>query len=279
MKNEKKCMLFLIFILGMSSFSGLYAKDGSPDDVVAIVNNEKILRSTFDQSYQQNKLFLSPRKVTKKKVLRDLINRKIGIQLAKKQKIDSQNDVKRKLEDVMYHAQISKDLEPLLKKIKVSDSDVKSYYNKNKEYRTAHILLRLTANPDEKQVQAAFDQIMEIYKKISRNPDDFTAMANKFSQSSSAPTGGDLGFQPRPRLAPEYFKAINGKKPGFVSRPVKTQFGFHIIKVIAVKKFKDINKNVYKKIVYDQKRDKILDNYFRNLRKTASIKIMDKKLK
>ena len=48
--------------------------------------------------------------------------------------------------------------------------------------------------------------------------------------------------------------------------------GIHIIKVLGVKSFDQIDKNVYKKIIYDAKRDAIIDNYFKNLAKGASIK-------
>jgi parvulin-like peptidyl-prolyl isomerase len=74
-------------------------------------------------------------------------------------------------------------------------------------------------------------------------------------------------------LAPEYFVAIKGKSKGHVTSPVRTQFGFHLIKIIDVKKFSDINKDLYKKIIYDNKRDNLMDKHFANLRSKANIKI------
>jgi parvulin-like peptidyl-prolyl isomerase len=112
-----------------------------------------------------------------------------------------------------------------------------------------------------------------IYQQIIKNPDSFATLANKFSQTSNAPVGGDLGFQPPTRLAPEYFQAIKGQKVGFVSKPVRTQMGFHVIKLIGIKDYEQIDKNLYKKIIYDNKRDQILANYFKNLQKAADIKI------
>jgi parvulin-like peptidyl-prolyl isomerase len=75
------------------------------------------------------------------------------------------------------------------------------------------------------------------------------------------------------RLAPEYFNSIKGKTPGYITPPVRTQFGYHVIKILGVKDYSDIDMTLYKKIVYDQKRDKIIDEYFRNIRSTAQIKI------
>lgn len=80
-------------------------------------------------------------------------------------------------------------------------------------------------------------------------------------------------------MAPEYFQAIKGKPNDFITPPVRTQFGYHIIKVLAKKDFDTINMGQYKKIVYDRKRDKVLEDYFTGLRKSADIKIQTKYLK
>jgi len=264
--------LCLFIILLFSTFS-------LADDVVATVNGENIFKSELEEQFAQNKLFLSHQKVTRQKVLDDLINRKIGILKAKKNKLDKEKVVNNKMEDILYHAQVSKDLEPELKKIVVTDDEVKNYYKDHPEYRTAHILLRLTAEADPKQVQAAYNEAMNLYKKVSDAPDTFHKIANDSSQSTTASEGGDLGYQPAVQLAPEYFEAIKGKNVGFISQPVRTQFGFHIIKVLGVRSLKEIDKNMYKKIVYDLKRDEILENYFLKQRKSATIKVMAKSIK
>ena len=113
---------------------------------------------------------------------------------------------------------------------------------------------------------------MEIYDQLQKKPDEFAKFANKFSQTSAAPVGGDLGFQPPTRLAPEYFEAIKNQKVGFISKPVRSQMGYHIIKVLGVKSYDQIDKNLYKKIIYDKKRDALIENYFNGLAKGADIK-------
>ncbi|MFZ4712922.1 MAG: peptidylprolyl isomerase [Bacteriovoracaceae bacterium] len=259
-----------IALVGLFALSMAQAQD----PVVATVNGEKITKSTLDQSYQQNLLFLSNKKVTKEKVLDDLISRQLGIQKAKTSKLDKDPVIAAKMDDILYHAQISKDLEDKLKKIpEVSDADVKEYYATNKEYRTAHILYRVRAQPTPDEVQKAYEQSMQIFNELQKSPDKFAEYANKYSQTTTAPTGGDIGFQPPTRLAPEYFEAISGKNVGFISKPVRTQFGFHIIKVLAVKDYDKITKDMYKKIIYDIRRDKILDDYFASLRKSAAVNI------
>lgn len=241
-------------------------------DVVATVNGRAITKKQFEEYHLQNLKFVGQRKITKEVSLQDLVNRELGIQKAKKTGTDKNPEVIAKQEDILFHAQISKDLENEFKKITVSDEDVKNYYDKNKEYRTAHILFRLRAEPTPEEVKAGFTQSMEIYDILQKTPDEFAKYANKFSQTASAPVGGDLGFQPPTRLAPEYFEAIKGQKVGFISKPVRTQMGYHIIKILGVKSYDQIDKNLYKKIIYDKKRDAMIEDYFKNLAKGADIK-------
>ena len=241
-------------------------------DVVASVNGRSITKKQFEEYHLQNLKFVGQRKITKETSLQDLINRELGIQKAKKTGLDKDPTVVAKQEDILFHAQISKDLENEFKKITVSDDDVKKYYEDNKEYRSAHILYRLRAEPTPEEVKAAFDQSMAIYAQLQKSPEEFAKLANKYSQTSAAPVGGDLGFQPPTRLAPEYYEAIKGQKAGFISKPTRSQMGYHIIKVLGVKSFDQIDKNLYKKIIYDTKRDALIENYFKGLAKGSDIK-------
>ncbi|MBT7611508.1 MAG: hypothetical protein HN576_17235 [Bacteriovoracaceae bacterium] len=262
----------LLFILPLNVFAA------KKPLIVATVNGEKIFKAELDESFRQRMLFVNDKPTSKDSVLNELINKKLGIARALKNKLNNNPIVKKKMQEVMYHAQISKDLEPLLKKISVTDRDTEKYYQGHKEYRTAHILFRVRAQPDENEVKAALKQALEVYSALKTNPDKYAVLANKFSQSSTAPNGGDMGFQPASRLAPEYFKAINGKANNYITSPVRTQFGYHVIKVLAAKDFKSINMAFYKKVVYDQKRDSILQKYFADLRKGANIKVVEKHL-
>lgn len=255
------------------------ATHANEDPTVATVNGVKIKKSLFDKTFTQSLLFVSNQTVTREKVLNDLINRILGIQRAKSNRLQFNPEVKYKMEDILYHAQISKDLEPRFKKIVVTDEEVKDYYKKYNEYRTAQILFRVRANPSKEEVKKAQDQAFKVYEALKKKPNMFAELANRYSQSKSAPNGGDMGFQPAVQLAPEYYNAINGKSVGHITSPIRSQYGYHIIKVLAVKDFDAINTTFYKKVVYDRKRDKVLADYFQELRKNAKVDIDKKYLK
>lgn len=271
--KKSNLLLATSLLISFSAFSQ------TSDPVVATVNGVEIKKAQLEQAYEQNLMFVSDKVVSREKVLNDIISREIGIKKAKEAKLNDDPVVKAKMEDVLYHAQISKDLEKKLQGILVTDKEAQDYYAKNKEYRTAHILFRIRVSPEKEEVQEATKKSMEVYKQLQAKPQLWPELANKYSQSSTAPAGGDLGYLPAVKYAPEFFKAINGKPNGFITSPIRTQFGLHVIKVLGVHEWKEVDPAIYKKIVYDQKRDKILEEYFAEGRKSAQIKINKEFLK
>lgn len=88
------------------------------------------------------------------------------------------------------------------------------------EVRASHILV-----PSEKLAN-------KIMKKINAGK-DFAQLAKKYSECPSGNNGGDLGFFSRGKMVPEFENAAFTMEIGQVSTPVKTQFGYHLIKVTA----------------------------------------------
>lgn len=275
-----------IFVLALTLAVGnnAFAQTAEPkkpaeDPVVATVDGIEIRKNQLEQAFAQNLLYVSNKRVTKEKVLNDIISRELGLKKAKAENLQNDPVVKAKMEDVLYHAKISKDLEKKLTEIQVTDKEAEDYYKSHKEFRTAQILFRMRAVPEQAEVDAAIKQALIVYDELKKKPQAWAELANKYSQTSNASSAGDMGYQPSINYAPEYYDHIKSKSVGYISPPVKTQFGFHIIKVLGIREWKDVDPALYKKIVYDQKRDKILDAYFAELRKTAQIKINKELLK
>lgn len=264
---------FSIILLSLMLTNLSFAKKVK-DPVVATVNGKSITTSNLLEYHEQNlKYVRGNKKVTLNSSLDDLINRIVGIDRAKSNKLHKNPIVIKKMNDILYHAQISKDLEGQLQKIKVSDKEVSRFYQKNPEYNTSQILYRLPATPNKKDVADGFKQQTNLYNEVIKKPDSFADVASRFSQAAGAMIGGSLGWQPKTRLTPEFYSKIKGKKAGYITKPFRTQYGWHIVKVLAVKKEKDINKKMYKKIIYDIKRDKILADYFSKMRRKAKVSV------
>jgi len=117
----------------------------------------------------------------------------------------------------------------------VPAADVQRFYNDNiaqyqtpEQIRASHILLN-TAGKDEATVRKQAEDIL----KQARAGADFAALATKFSEDEgSKVNGGDLDYFSRGRMVPEFETAAFALQPGQISDLVKSQYGFHIIKVV-----------------------------------------------
>ena len=125
-------------------------------------------------------------------------------------------------------------------KVLLTDADVEARYaeklkalESNEQRRASHILI----NIDDKTKDAdALAKVKGLEKRIQAG-EDFGALAKEFSQDQgSATNNGDLGFASKGMFVPEFEKTLYGLKVNEVSAPVKTQFGYHIIKLLEIQK-------------------------------------------
>ena len=137
----------------------------------------------------------------------------------------------------MYRAKVYLD-DIRIDAAKISDDDVETYYNENKDrltlpeqVRVRHILL--TWKPLGKQDDRAFirEQMTPILER-ARAGEDFAALARELSDDyATRQAGGDTGFFHRGEMAPQFEAAAFSLQPGEISGPVETAFGVHIIKL------------------------------------------------
>jgi peptidyl-prolyl cis-trans isomerase C len=136
-------------------------------------------------------------------------------------------------DDIRENLPVQKVQERVAGNAEPSDKEIKDYYEKNKEAQfttpeqrcVKHILF----NKDQKQKA-------EDVKKQLEDSGDFAKLAKKYSQDpGSATNGGDLGCLGKDETVPSFEKATFGAKQGEIVGPVKTQFGYHILKVTDVK--------------------------------------------
>src|SRR3954452_1109605 len=127
------------------------------------------------------------------------------------------------------------DIEALRARTVVPAADIEREYNNNSEQyttpeqvRASHILLK-TEGKDDAAVKAKAEALL----KQARGGADFAELAKKNSEDTdSAKNGGDLDYFGRGRMVPEFDQAVFAMQPGTISDLVKTQYGYHIIKLV-----------------------------------------------
>ncbi len=130
------------------------------------------------------------------------------------------------------------DLDAVRAKIVVPQSDIERAYNDGieqystpEQIRASHILLK-TEGKDDATVKARAEDVL----KQAKGGADFAALARKYSEDEgSVKNGGDLDYFGRGRMVPEFDAAAFLLEPGQLSDVVKTQYGYHIIKLVEKK--------------------------------------------
>ncbi len=120
----------------------------------------------------------------------------------------------------------------------VTDADVAKFYEENKQefeqpetVKASHILFLTKPDDTEDVSNAQLEKAKEAAAKAKKG-DDFAALAKELSEEPGAKeSGGDLGFFSKDRMVPEFSEAAFQLKTGEISEPVRTQFGWHVIKV------------------------------------------------
>jgi peptidyl-prolyl cis-trans isomerase C len=162
-----------------------------------------------------------------------LVTRELILQEADKRGVIQKESVRDQLEQSRMGVLVAAVFEDYVEKEGVAESDLKAAYDSvktqytGKEYRVEHILVE-----KESDAKAIITQIKgganfeEIAKSKSKDP-------------GSAPNGGDLGYVSEKALVPEFSKAMVQLKNGQITdKPVKSQFGWHIIKMVDTREVK-----------------------------------------
>lgn len=136
------------------------------------------------------------------------------------------------------------DLDSVAKTIDVTDTELRQYYESNKqtyarnaEERAArHILINASESMPASEREAAKQKAEELLAQVRANPDQFAEIARKHSQDTgSASQGGDLGFFGRGAMVPPFEEAAFKLNKGEISDVVQSDFGYHIIQLTDLK--------------------------------------------
>jgi peptidyl-prolyl cis-trans isomerase C len=211
-------------------------EDPRAKEVLRQILDNLIDRELLLQQAKSLKMAVPPQQVDAQ--MQQLVQR-FPSQEAFEQALTAQNltvdTLKKDVEGQLLRQQLVK--KEILDKVNVSARDVQNYYDKNKpkyveaeQVHARHILIKVpqeVSPADDAKQKGKADDALNRAKK----GEDFAALAKEFSDDGSKENGGDLGFFPRGRMVAEFEEAAFALQPGQTSEIVRTQFGYHIIKV------------------------------------------------
>ena len=179
--------------------------------------------------------------------------------------------------DVREELKIRRWMESQVMPSEVSNADAKAFYDSNiKEFeqpetvKASHILFMVDAGASANVIKQKKHAAKNAATR-AKNGEDFTALAKELSEEPGAKeSGGDLGFFPKDRMVPEFANAAFSANINDISEPVKTQFGWHVIKVT--------DKKAAGTVPFSEAKDQIVDYLIKTKQRDAVQKVM-KKLK
>lgn len=246
------------------------------DYVLMKVNNQDVTKSEVDRMWGglfpqgQAPDLSTMQPEMRDKILRGIMTERLLLGEALKQGVDKSDAVQKDLEEVKRKLVVKHFLEA--KTPEISEAELKRDYEAQvvkvrdeKEVRARHVLVATEA------------EAKDVKKKIDDGK-KFEDVAREYSKDpGSAKQGGDLGYFTKDRMVKPFADAAFKMKKGEVSEPVKSNFGWHVIKVEDIRPITIPTYNEAKEALRTSAQEKKLEEYIRGLVSTANVTVYDEK--
>lgn len=221
MKTLLTCLIALLTI------PAFHQASAQTEPVLMTIGGNNISKSEFEKVYRKNNKDISYDSKSVKEYLELYINYKLKVKEAEEEKLDTSESFINELKG--YRKQLA---QPYMTDKDVTDNLVKEAYDRmKKDVRASHILFKLAPDALPKDTLAAYNKAMKVRDKIMKGG-DFAVLAKENSEDLSAKeNGGDLGFFTGMQMVYPFESAAYSLKQGDVSMPVRTKYGYHLIKV------------------------------------------------
>ena len=223
----KPISLFLTFI-SLNIFFG-------QEKAILSIDDEKVLKSEFEQIYWKNKKEKIATKEDLDEYIQLFVNFKLKVKAAEELGLDTTKKFKDELAG--YRSQLEK---PYLIDTSINEELInEAYYRTINEVNASHIMIKLGPNPSANDTMTAYKKIESIRAKINSGIVSFEDLAEEVSEDPSAKFNkGNLGFFNAFKMLYSFECAAYNTPIGKVSKPVRTRYGYHLVKPNAMRKAK-----------------------------------------
>lgn len=226
MKNN--ALAFLATIALTFGGNAAFSQDKN-DPVLMTVDGENVTRSEFENIYKKNNREEAVTQDALNEYVELFVNFKLKVREAETLGMDTVTKFVKELDG--YRKQLAR---PYMADTAMTSALVHEAYERSKmEVRASHILAKLPAKPTAKDTAEAYKKIMALRKRVLGG-ESFESVAggkNGSDDPSAKDNKGDLGYFTALQMVYPFENAVFETKVGEVSQPVRTRFGYHIIKV------------------------------------------------
>jgi peptidyl-prolyl cis-trans isomerase C len=253
----------------------IFIKEKKMDNkVLAIVNGKEITENDIQQSilrFPPDRQQYLTTEQGKKQLLEQIVSFELVYNDAKDSQLENDDEYKYQMELMKREILTQLAMKKILAEAKVSEEEAQKYYEANKD-----------AFKEQEQVKAKHilvdteEKALEIKKEIEAGK-SFEDAAKEYSSCPSNAQGGDLGSFSRGQMVPEFEDAAFSQEIGVVGNAVKTQFGYHLIKVESrteqePKGYEEVKEMIINRLMQERQNMKYTE-YTENLKKKYPVEI------
>ncbi|MEQ8156200.1 MAG: peptidylprolyl isomerase [Clostridiaceae bacterium] len=217
--------------------------------VLAVVAGNEITEKDLNEAvlkYPENRRGMFSSEQGKKQLLEQMISFELFYNFGKESALDKTNEFEKELEKFKKELLTQMVVNKVMSEVTVTDDDALKFYEENKEMfsepesvTAKHILV------------SSEEECIDIKKEIEDGTVTFEDAASKYSTCPSKEQGGNLGSFSRGMMVPEFEEAAFNAEIGEVTESVKTQFGYHLIKLES--------KNPAKELSFEEVKDQVVN--------------------
>lgn len=258
---------FLVLLTILLAFPGcLNLKKTDPSNVLARFDGQVVTKDDFLKKVETLPKALQKVAMSKKEdLIEDMASEYFLLQEAERQDLAKEPDVKEMVEKAHRKIIVAKLVDNEVdKKIVISEEDVRQYYEFHKEEFATSLLLNAS------HILVATEEDALAVKAMLDSGDDFEEVAKQKSTDATAQRGGDLGYFQRGQFAPEFERAVFELKTGEISAPIRTRFGYHVVRLNdrvepKIRELASVKKIVEEKLL-NEKRSRYFREYVTRLK-------------
>jgi len=237
------------------------APEVPPDRVVITMGDVKITAAQFDQIVNtlNEQVRAQARGPRRKDFADNIVSIMVLAEEGKREKLDQGPAYQTQSMFVSASVLAGMAYQELSKNIKVDDATARQYFEQHKaeleQVRARHILIRMQGSPLPLQPghkdltdAEALAKAQELRQKLVGGADFAEVAKAESDDTGSAANGGDLGFFGHGKMVPPFEQAAFALKIGELSEPVKSSFGYHVIRVDAVKGLDDVRPDIERRV-------------------------------
>ena len=273
-QNQKWSVVLSVLIC-----SGVFCARSTQAAILATVNETSIdskdLQSEYSQLNEQQRERINKDQSTKRELVEGAVNAELVVQAAKKSGVEQEEEFRRAVERFKKQYLATRYMQKSIES-KLTKSAIKEYFEKNRgnyDSSQVHAMHILSRTEDEAR------KVLELARS-AKSDQEFSIIAKKNSVDPTVQdNGGDLGFFTRDRMVPEFAAAAFSMKKGEVRGPIRSTFGYHVIRIVEIKMGTVPNFEEVEARVKDDLRAQLAKDLLQQLRSKASVKLNEDEVK